>query len=85
MSLMSHVGRLPLGWKKRQMSQWVPYYLIPALKSDLPHYSYIYRNPEPLGMEIKNLACSRLGTMLYLDIQKGREATKKAKFRLQNG
>ena len=63
----------------------MPYYLIPALKGDLPHYSYIYRNPEPLGMEIKNLACSRLGTMLYLEIQKGREATKTAKFKLQNG
>ena len=49
-------------------------------KEDLLHYSYIFRNPEPLGTEKKNVACSRLGTMLYLDIQKGTEAMKKSKF-----
>ena len=30
---------------------------------DLPHYSYIFRKPEPLGTEINNVDCSRLGTM----------------------
>ena len=30
--------------------------------------------------ELKNVACSRLGTMLYIDIQKGREALKTSKF-----
>ena len=29
---------------------------------------------------MKNVACSRLGTMLHLEIQKGKEATKKSKF-----
>ena len=43
-------------------------------KGCLPHYSYIFRAPEPLGTEIKNVAWSRLGTMLHLDIQKGEEA-----------
>ena len=31
-------------------------------------------------MEIKSVACSRLGTMLYLDIQMGKEAMKTSKF-----
>ena len=29
---------------------------------------------------MKNVACSRFGTMLHLDIQKGKEAMKKLKF-----
>ena len=29
---------------------------------------------------MKNVACSRLGKMLHLDIQKGKEAMKKSKF-----
>ena len=49
-------------------------------KGDLPHYSYIFRKPEPLGTEMKNVACSRLGTMLHLEIQKGKEATKTSKY-----
>ena len=34
---------------------------------------------------MKNLACSRLETMLYLEIQKGKEATKTEKFQQQIG
>ena len=49
-------------------------------KGDLPHYSYIFSNLEPLGKEMKNVACSRLGTMLHLEIQKGKEDTKTSKF-----
>ena len=48
-------------------------------KGDLTHYSYIFGEPEPSGTEMKNVACSRLGTMLHLEIQKGKEATKKSK------
>ena len=40
-------------------------------RRDLPHHSYIFRKPEPLGTDMKNVAWSRLGTMLHLDIQKG--------------
>ena len=47
---------------------------------DLPHYSYIFRKTESLGTDIKNVACSRLGTMLHLEIQKGEEATKMSEF-----
>ena len=49
-------------------------------KGYLPHYSYIFRNLEPLGTEMENVACSRLGMMLHLEIQKGKEAMKKSQF-----
>ena len=45
-------------------------------KVDLPHYSYIFRKPDPLGTDMKNVACLRLGMMLHLDIQKGEKAMK---------
>ena len=52
---------------------------------DLPHYSYIFVKPDPLGTEMKNVACSRLGKMLHLDIQKGKEAMKKPTFQSELG
>ena len=44
-------------------------------KGDLPHYYYIFRNLNTLGTEINNVSCYRLGTMLHLEIQKGKEDT----------
>ena len=35
--------------------------------------------------EMKNVVCSRLGTMLHLDIQKGEEAMKKSKYQKDIG
>ena len=49
-------------------------------KEYLPLYSYIFRNTEPLGTDTKNLDCSRLGTMLQIEIQKGKEAMKTPRF-----
>ena len=49
-------------------------------KGDLPHYSYIFRKPEPLGTWINNVVCSRLGNMLHQDIKKGKEAMKASIF-----
>ena len=48
--------------------------------SYLPHYSYIFRNMDPLGTDIRNVACSMLGTMFYLEIQKWKEVTKTSTF-----
>ena len=39
-------------------------------KVDLPQYSYIFRDPNTSGTELKNVACYRLGTKLYLGVQK---------------
>ena len=54
-------------------------------EGDLPHYSYIFRNPDPLDTDMKNILCSRLGTMLHLDIQKGKKATKMSNFQKELG
>ena len=41
------------------------------------HDLYIFRKPDPLVTDMKNVVCSRLRAMLYLEIQKGKEAMKK--------
>ena len=41
-------------------------------KGDLPHYYYIFRKPESLETEMKNVASSRFGKTLHLEIQKGK-------------
>ena len=38
---------------------------------------------EPPGTELNNAACSRLGIMLHLEIQKRKEAIKASDFRQQ--
>ena len=40
-------------------------------KDDLPNYSYILSNLELLGMELKNEAYYRLGTVLSYEYKKG--------------
>ena len=52
-------------------------------KCDLPPCSYIFRKPEPLGMDINNIECSRLGAMLCLDILKGEKDMKTSDFQQQ--
>ena len=49
-------------------------------KGYLLHYSYIFWNPEPFDTDMKNVACSRLGLMLHLEIQKGEEDIKTSEF-----
>ena len=51
----------------------------------LPQYSYIFRKPEPLGIEMKNVACYRLGAMLHLDIQNAKEDTNTLVFQKYTG
>ena len=52
------------GWKMWHMSLWVTYAFGLPLKGNLQHYSYIFRDTKPLWKELKNTACSRLGTRL---------------------
>ena len=47
-----------------------------TMKGDIPHYLFILRNPDKFGTNLKNSVCSRLETMLQLEIQKGEEAMK---------
>jgi Transposase IS4 len=45
---------------------------------NLPHLSYISRKPEPLGTEFKVVNCSETLCMLYIEVQKGKEAMRAA-------
>ena len=56
----------------------IKYFTTP--KGDLLHYSYIFRKSEPLAIEMKNVACSRFGTLLHIETQKWKEAVKTSKF-----
>ena len=49
-------------------------------KGDLLQYSYIFRKPDPLGIDMKNVACSIFWAVLHLEIQKGEKAMKTSKF-----
>ena len=54
-------------------------------KGDIPHYSHIFKNPDPLGVDLNNAVCYRLGTVLYLDIHKVRQSIKIQKFQQEIG
>ena len=54
-------------------------------KGDLLHYYYIIRKLDPLGTQMKNVDCSRLGTMLHLDLQKRKEVMKTLEFQKDIG
>ena len=48
---------------------------------NLPNISYILRKPEPLGTELKTVACTGSnGPMLYAEIQEGKDAMKTKPF-----
>lgn len=51
----------------------------------LPHLSYIFRKPEPLGTEFKNVACAATGVMTYLEIQRGKTPMRNAKYSKEYG
>ena len=51
-------------------------------KGDLPHLSYIFRNPEPLGVEFNTVVFSVTGYLIFLDIQWEEEGVKSSRFHL---
>ena len=51
----------------------------------MPHHLFIFRKPDPLGTELNNSACSRLETMFYLRIKKGKVDMKLSDFQQQIG
>ena len=53
----------------------MPYNFVPPLK-DIYLTTTIFMKTKPLGTEMNNVACSRLGNMLHLEIKKGKEAMK---------
>ena len=47
-------------------------------KGNLPHLSYIFRKPEPLGTDCKTVACSFIGALLLIESQRGKKGMKKS-------
>ena len=45
-------------------------------KGNLLHLSTIFRKPEPLGTEFKTVACSVIGALLFIEVQRVKEGMK---------
>ena len=54
-------------------------------KGNLPHLSYIFRKPEPLGTEFKTVACSVTGELLFIEVQRGKEGMKNSRYKQDIG
>ena len=54
-------------------------------KGNLPHFSYIFRNPEPLGTEFKTVACYVTEALLFIEVQRGKEVMKHSKYQQEIG
>ena len=57
------------------MSAWRPR---TSATGGLPNITHIPRKPEPLGTEFKCTACAQTGCMLYLELQRGKDAMREA-------
>ena len=54
-------------------------------KGDLPHLSYIFRKPEPLGTEFKTVACSVTGALIFIEVQREKEGMKNSRYQKELG
>ena len=54
-------------------------------KGNLPHLSYIFRKPEPLGTEFKTVACYAIGALLFIEVQRGKEGMKDSCYQQELG
>ena len=54
-------------------------------KGNLPHLSYIFWKPEPLGTEFNTIACSVTGTLLFTEVQRGKEVMKDSRYQKELG
>ena len=48
-------------------------------KGNLPHLSYIFCKPEPLGIEFNTFECYVTGELLFIEVQRGKEGMKQSK------
>ena len=49
-------------------------------QGNLPHLSYIFRNPEPLGTEFKIVVFYVTGVLLLIEVHRGKEGMKHSKY-----
>ena len=54
-------------------------------KGNLPHSSYIFIKPEPLGTEFNKVACSVTGAFIFIELQRVKEGMKHSKYILELG
>ena len=54
-------------------------------KGNLPHLSYIFRKPEPLGTSFNTVACYVTEAFLFIELQRRREGMKHSKYQQQLG
>ena len=54
-------------------------------KGNLPHLSYIFRKPEPLGTKFKTVVCSVTGALLFIEVQRGKEGMKDSRYQKELG
>ena len=44
-----------------------------TVKGNLPHLSYIFCKPEPLGTKFKTVSCSVTGSFLFVEVHRERK------------
>ena len=54
-------------------------------KGNLPHLSYIFWKPEPLGTDFKTVACSVTGALLFIEVQRRKEGMKDSRYQKDLG
>ena len=54
-------------------------------KGNLPHLSYIFRKPDPLGTDFNTVACSITWDLLFVESQRGKEVAKNSKYQKDLG
>ena len=54
-------------------------------KGNLPHLSYIFRKPEPLGTDFKTVDCSVTGALLFIEVKRGKEGMKDSRYQQNIG
>ena len=54
-------------------------------KGNLPHLSYIFRKPEPLGTDFNTVACSVTGALLCIEFHRGKEGMNHRKYQQELG
>ena len=56
-----------------------------TVKGKLPHLSYIFCKPEPLGTEFKKVAYSITGALIFIEVQIGKEGENIRKYHQKLG
>ena len=54
-------------------------------EGNLPHLSYIFCKPEPLGTKFKTFDCSVTGDLLFIEVQSGKEGMKDSLYQQELG